>query len=50
MFSLYDVTIIDDDFNYKFIQVLALSKIDAMHIVEIKYPSAYIKGIEKSII
>ena len=50
MFDLYDVTIMDDDFNYRFIQVLALSKIDAMHIIEIKYPNAYIKGIEKSII
>lgn len=37
MFNLYDVAIIDSDYNFKIIQVLALSEVDAMHIVEIKY-------------
>ena len=47
MLNLYDVTIIDDDFNYKFIQILAISEIDARHICEIK--GYYVKGIAKSI-
>lgn len=49
MFNLYDVAIIDSDYNFKIIQVLALSEIDAMHIVEIKYANACIKDVIKSI-
>ena len=47
MFSLYDVTIIDNDFNYRFIQVLAMSEVDARHICEIK--GYYVKAVAKSI-
>lgn len=49
MFNLYDVAIIDNDFNFKIIQVLALSEIDAMHIVELKYTDICIKGVEISL-
>ena len=47
MFNLYDVTVIDNDFNYRFIQVLAMSEVDARHICEIK--GYYVKAVEKSI-
>lgn len=47
MFDLYDVTVIDDDFNYRFIKVLAISEVDAQHICEIK--GYYVKAIAKSI-
>lgn len=47
MFNLYDVAIIDNDFNFRIIQVLALSEIDARHICEIK--GYYVKDVAKSI-
>ena len=43
MFNLYDVAIIDSDYNFKIIQVLALSEVDAMHIVEINYTDCVVK-------
>lgn len=43
MFNLYDVAVIDSDCNFKIIQVLALSEIDAMHIVEIKHTDCVVK-------
>ena len=47
MFNLYDVAIIDNDFNFRIIQVLALSEIDAQNICEIK--GYYVKDVVKSI-
>ena len=49
MFNLYDVAIIDSDYNLKMIQVLALSEIDAMHIVEIKYTNCVVKDAVASL-
>lgn len=47
MFNLYDVAIIDNDFNFRIIQVLALSEIDAWNICEIK--GYCVKDVAKSI-
>ena len=43
MFNLYDVAVIDGNYNFKIIQVLAMSEIDAMHIVEIKNTDCVVK-------
>ena len=43
MFNLYDVALIDSDCNFKIVQVLALSEIDAMCIAEIKYTDCVVK-------
>lgn len=49
MFDLYDVAIIDSNYNFKIIQVFAMSEIDAMHIVEVKYTNCVIKDAVKSL-
>lgn len=49
MFDLYDVAIIDSNYNFKIIQVFAMSEIDAMNIVEVKYTNCVIKDAVKSL-
>ena len=43
MFNLYDVAVIDGKSNFKIIHVLAMSEIDAMHIVAIKHTDCVVK-------
>ena len=44
---LYDVLILNDDFTYSIIQVIAISEIDARNICEIK--GYYVKDVAKTI-
>ena len=44
---LYDVLVLNDDFSYSIIQVIAISEIDAWNICEIK--GYYVKDVVKSI-
>lgn len=49
MFNLYDVAVIDNNYNFKIIQVFAMSEIDAMHIVELKHTNCIVKDAVMSI-
>ena len=44
---LYDVLVLNNDFSYSIIQVIAISEIDAWNICEIK--GYYVKDVAKSI-
>ena len=47
MYMLYDILVLNDDFTYSIIQVIAISEIDAWHICEVK--GYYVKDVVKSL-
>ena len=44
---LYDVLVLNNDFSYSIIQVIAMSEVDAWHICEVK--GYYVKDVAESI-